>query len=287
MKILTAEEFAQTYDGLPESLKAAINSDTIDITLNAILKRNRLVDSKAVEVRRITAAVFLGLVHPEEIASEIVDRAHVDLRFAKEISNEIETKILSRIADDLNKAHGFHIPLPTTAPGATAPQPAELAKPQFEPEEVDAQEVSQVPAPAQPLTAPETPVQPNEAPPSAPTPFVLHERPNAQQVQPSEQIYEGGLVRPSFFRPNSGALPREEDVPTARLEIGGEGQEDVPQTAKVGKEEARVVHYSAPETQVDPFAAAPPQPPEEKPIEKKDEKNIPPENVIDLKDLPK
>ena len=135
-----------------------------------------------------------------------------------------------------------------------------------------------------------------EEPPAEPlaSPLVLHEHEDIESARGTIN-YTENLTRPSFhISGDYGARAEEyaEPAPAARLELGAQTEPGAyiePKTARVGREEAKIIHYSAPDAQTDPFSRAPeptvrltpkstPQPP--KP-------NVPLDNVVNLKDLPK
>ncbi|MEX2054101.1 MAG: hypothetical protein WD883_00960 [Candidatus Colwellbacteria bacterium] len=288
MDKLTLEETAKLYDNLPQPIKYALDSEKFSVAVDQITEKHHLGWDRSGKVRFLVAGVLFGSVHPEDLVERISSEVGVDPRVARDLSGSIERRILAPLAQSLNETHGFHLVVPAANLGPATQQLNELTKPQLQPEEGDQ------------LAAPTTPPQLNAKPdgqivdtpkqPSAPTPFVLHEHQSNGQSPDQTQQYEGGLVRPSFFEPTSGASYENESAPSARLEIGSQNQDGTNQTARVGKEEANIVHYSAPDTPADPFAAQPPKPPQAKPEAKPHEdgeKNVPPENVIDLKDLPK
>lgn len=115
-------------------------------------------------------------------------------------------------------------------------------------------------------------------------PFLIHEE---SEIQPLASRGMAPLDRPQFFKSTAKEKPKEEPS-KARLEIGAE--EEVLQGPRVGKtkkETVRRVDYAAPPIQADPFKK-----PEENPNapEKKGEKpphEVSPENIVNLKDLPK
>ncbi|OGY56151.1 MAG: hypothetical protein A2Y84_00855 [Candidatus Colwellbacteria bacterium RBG_13_48_8] len=117
-------------------------------------------------------------------------------------------------------------------------------------------------------------------------PLIIHEHRGAEENK-APVDYSGGLVRPSFYTPPNTPSPEDEGeygpTPKARLELSNEpqAQETAPATTKVGKEEARVVHYTTPETPPNPFGG------QNQPQAKAgDRPSIPPSHVVDLKDLP-
>jgi|SRR3989338_4522268 len=269
MKPLSGKEFDQAYDNLPNELKAILESEKFNASLNTIIGNNHISGHRASGIRKIVAGMIFGVVHPEDLPKEIVHEAGLDQRLASSIADEIKIKLLLPVAKLLNETHGFHLQLPQTP------------TPTFTPRTEEANSV-RINKPQEKSAVPETPELKQQVAPG-PTPFVLHEHPTDQQVENATPKYEGGLVRPSFYATPGGEITHNE-TPRAHLELGVSDVEDEPQTTRVGKESARIVHYDAPEVSADPFSGATNISPQTKPtIDKKD---VPPSNVVNLKDLP-
>ncbi len=114
------------------------------------------------------------------------------------------------------------------------------------------------------------------------SPFILHAE---EEIKSAPTPGAPTLTRPSFYKPSFSqyATPPTTKSEAARLELGVEETKPVePVKVKVGNEKARVVHYSEARTPLDPFAKIPATPKAE--IDKK--KEVHPDNVINLKDLP-
>ncbi|MBI3088893.1 MAG: hypothetical protein HYY99_01405 [Candidatus Colwellbacteria bacterium] len=178
---------------------------------------------------------------------------------ADEIARELKLKIVGPLLPDIEAVLGHHLTgssaVSHESTEATPPPQSTTMKPVFVP------------------------------PRTANQPFILHEEQSPPAGGERTRPKEEGLVRPTFYEPEIGSMKYEErniNEPTvARLEIGGlEEQKKKPRVGKTEEPKMRVVHYSGPQTPVDPFApqqeiASPP------PTE------IHPENIVDLKDLPK
>ena len=65
--------------------------------------------------------------------------------------------------------------------------------------------------------------------------------------------------------------------------MGDERTSSEPSTVRMGKEQAKIVHYSAPEAPANPFSGIQNMPQTKPAVEKKD---VPQSNVVNLKDLP-
>lgn len=292
---ITEQEFAKRYDALPEGLRETFLSEE---NINMILKIGEVHHLSEERIRKIAGVIgyiVLGVVHIEDLAKEIAVEADVDRRLAGELAQEIQVKILNPIIPQLQQLYHYGStgtatpPAGTVAAPAPPPQPA-IMKPVFAPPPSEARN-----------QRPET---------GRESPFILHE---GQKDPPAggEQARSRNetLVRPSFYDPSAGSTGSlqagrgqagRETInrpAAARLEIGGIEEAHPPAGGKepqVGKTEEppiRVVHYSGPQTPVDPFGSQAPdngRPPREAEKRKAEPpRDIHPENIVDLKDLPK
>lgn len=266
MDRISEEKFIERYDALPEALRQIILSDESINTLQIISRAHHLGEERIKKVAGVVGYIFLGLIHIEDFAKEIAAETNIDRRLANEIAREVKLKILSPVIPEIQKLYHYGATGTTAAREATPAQP-EILRPAFAPPPSDIR---------------------------SDAPFILRkESEEAERVRPRDET----LMRPSFYEGASGGMNQEarsmNEGSVARLEIGpsvGSGQEKrkEPQVGRTEEPEIRVVHYSGPQTPVDPFApqqmangaeqmAEPQQPP----------KDIHPENVVDLKDLPK
>ncbi len=279
---ITNQEFTKRFDALPEGLRERFLADENVNMLSAIGEAHHLHEDRIQKVAGVVGYVVLGLVHAEELAKEIAIEAEIDKRLAEEIAHEIQLKILNPLMPEINAAFNHR----AAEPPAAAPTPsAPPSKPTF------------------------------AEPPTENQPFILHEESDlrqgfggqagSKQARPQDET----LMRPVFYDPPSrgasegrggpglrqdyGRRAGSEPPTAARLEIGG--VEEIPRgEPRVGKTEEppmRVVHYTGPQTPVDPFRGQTPETEHQisETGERKAEppKDIHPENIVDLKDLPK
>ncbi|MDD5710583.1 MAG: hypothetical protein PHV43_00560 [Candidatus Colwellbacteria bacterium] len=293
----TKEELNQKIDSLPETLREILYSPELLEKVEAITTAHHFSEEKMRLVAGALLRLFTGYLHPEDLAKKIANQLQINRQIAEDVAKEIRIKILYPVADELAQAHGFHIegaPVPTQQP---APQP------------IQATTVSPPTSPNVELGTPSPPsiiqqqeetvlkprVQNEELPAEIPpSPLVLHQHEDVEAAQGTNH-YAESLVRPSFQSPRTYETrigEYAEPMPTARLELGPQAEPAAhiePRTTRVGKEEATVVHYSAPAGQANPFSRISettiepaPQPPAQ-PLKP----NVPPSNVVNLKDLPK
>ena len=214
-------------------------------------------------------------------------------------------------------------PLPVDSQETTQPTSPQLPRPTIEPQAPPAPPTPEPPppsttsvpaferpsAPQENLPAAETPPEPlltPEIPADEPTPFIIHEE---EEIEPLASGKGAPLSRPHFFKSTAGKSEQEKAV-SARLEIGEESQvQEEPEVGRTKKEDVRVVNYTGPELKVDPFkrpaSQTPSVPAQEKPTEAipqgetpetqekapeltaEEPKEVSPDNIVNLKDLPK
>jgi hypothetical protein len=285
MKHLTSEEAEKLYEQLTPPVIEALESEKTSSIVEDIGSRNHLDRERLDVVRYLTASVLLGTLQPGELVSEITSKAKVDGRVATSVSDELHKKILAPLAGDLSKIHGYHIeglPQPAKSAASDQPPPTDTSNPTASP-----------PVPS-PQGDPSHSSRPESKPPEpeAQAPLIIHDHPSSDRIGADRgDANDGSLVRPTFYTPantSANAPP----PPRARLEIGGEAAQSGPPTMRVGKEQAKIVHYTAPEAPQDPFSPAPQEASdlkasEGKPVPGQGQKDVSPDNVVDLKDLPK
>lgn len=276
MKEIPQEQRLERYDTVPQSLRNALNSEVIDELLQTIGEVHHLGEERTLKMTKIFGLIILGFIHPQDLQREISSELNIDKRLVDEIAHELQIKILNPLLPEINAAFNYHItgiPAPSPTPPFSPPQP-ETVRPSFAPPQ---QEIVNVDREARAETQP----------------FILHEeRADVNQVRPTEET----LMRPDFYEaPREGQEEVRPQRPmVARLEIGGEEilpAKRGPQREVTEAPEIRVVHYSPLQTPVDPFGNQAPeinnQASENDNRESESPKDIHPENVVDLKDLPK
>ena len=265
MHILSQQQVFERYDALPDNLRTVMMGDSTIEMLWTIGGAHHLREERIQKVARVVGYVFLGFIHIEDLAKEIAIETNIDRRLAEELAREIQVKLLAPVIPEIQRLYHYGS---TSSSQAALPR-AEIMRPSFAP------------------------------PVSSDQPFILHEEPDLRQgfggqaenerVRPREET----LVRPTFYEETSDKRQesRVEGPAAARLEIGSIGEINPPagREPRVGKtetEKIRVVHYSGPQTQIDPFSPRTSDKQQEtRSVEPP--KDIHPENIVDLKDLPK
>jgi hypothetical protein len=299
------EEIEKRYDLLPKNIKEVLLSDEWGDVVWQVCETNHLKEEQIKSVSMFLGYIILGFLHPEDFEKEVNNETGVDTRIVKAISEEITKEVLLPIALDLQTLYGFYIRGFPTQYGAPITQP-QSAKQEEGQKEEPAQEALAPLASTLETERPQEKLVFNEparqvkveqtTPPTSP--YVLHEEaPGIKSV--SETIDSGELVRPYFYDPTQTTVPKTEKPVIARLEIGQEGwgpKKEIKNT-KTTEPEARVVHYSGPLTPLDPFIGQQKErmvPPATEKLNNQlgqaqqiIDRKIHPDNIIDLKDLPK
>lgn len=258
------EKVIDRFDVLPEHVQQLLTSDELTDIIWTIGEAHHLGEERTGKLASIMGAIILGFLHVEDLAKEIIKEAQIDKRLAAEVAHELQIKILNPLLPEINAAFNYHI---TGMPAAVPPAQPEIMRPSFAP------------------------------PSNVDQPFILHEeQKETDSVRPRDET----LVRPSFYTEpdisnQSLDIGKSERPMAARLEIGDTGMKewatDEPKVGKTEEPPIRVVHYSGPQTPVDPFgnqASGISNQSLESANQKPDlPKDIHPENVVDLKDLPK
>ena len=242
------EQIIKRLDSLPQKIEDFGLSDFVRDKINEISQKNGFSEYENFELHKIVGFVLTAFLHRGHLGEEIQKMLEIEPAMAEGVAREISLEIISPIKNDLDL---FYEEVNRPSSPVSVQSPEKIDK--------------------------NIPVKSAQS-----NPFVIHQ----QEFGPQEGSEDGGsdLVRPSFYTPPVDASREggDDDAPPARLELGTLGAESSSAgTIKVGDEHASVVHYSAPETNADPFAAdlkrAYSSPVPEK---------ISPDNVVNLKDIP-
>lgn len=322
---LLRQKAEQRYNSLPTHVREFLMSEETANVVWAIGGAHHLDEERIEKVAQIIGNVILGVVPHERLQKEIQSATGIDARLVGELSEELDAKILSLVMPELKDLHkqpvvhssreqnpsDDEIQVQETQQGLEE----SLLSPAFREKRFNTIPVDEAAKESVPERIPEPPPTPAIPPPPPPLPqqvqpqpetdlpappqsaeskpFVLHEETEIESVS-----HEGppSMNRPQFFKSTTGEKYQAPPT-TARLEIGDEVIETETQKAsQTKKEEPRVVNYTGPITEIDPFVKPQPKVSEEKEVqlkqeEKKQEPGSPPEvspdNIINLKDLPK
>ncbi len=97
----------ESYKKLPKDVQDAITSvDTADILRQIGDEKNMMID-KIGELADETGLVLLGFTHPSQFVSRLAERLGIEKTLAKEIAEQVNTRIFFSIRENLKKIHGL------------------------------------------------------------------------------------------------------------------------------------------------------------------------------------
>ncbi len=311
------EERYEKFKDLPRSLKEALFSNKTSEIIARIAQKNHISQEKLSHLSDITGLVILGQVHKEDLIEEIQKRIYVDRRIAQTIGDEIQSKILEPLLSykdevlaaetdkqDVNIESSDNITPNTQSRADTQKQGQgksqyESLSPVFRKETNTSKTNNKAEQEEQFNDPPQTTSPQKQAPSQNLTsPFILHEEePATEQVK--KPFLSNELERPYFFEQNSADKEGVVEPIRARIELGGaqDTQKKTLKSSKTQQESVRVVNYSGPSTQINPFKGNVKE--QNNPVAKstpvsegpksagKKEGSVHPDNIVDLKDLPK
>ena len=274
---------------VPQNLRDLMASLEVGDMLWLIGEVHHLTEERIQKIAGVLGYVVLGLVHVEDLAKEIVAETNVDRRLADELAREIQVKILAPVIPEIQKLYHYGSTSLATSGSVGSPQAAagepEMMRPAFAPPQ---QEVGS------------TKYEEREED----RPFMIHEEQSPPAGGERARPRDEELMRPSFYKERGAGSGKQEtgfEREAARLEIGpsmdstrstssGRASPE-PQVGKTEEPQIRVVHYTGPQTPVDPFGNQTSDISNQT-LEANDQKTKPPEdvhpeNIVDLKDLPR
>ena len=225
MSNYTPQQLREIYQKLPEDVKDAIFSvDTSEI-IREIGEKHKLMIDKIGELADETGLVMLGLTHPNEFISHLTERLEVEHEIAKEIAEDINSKVFFPIRENLKKIHGIE----KTEEEISKDRPSESA-----PEvSVSMQKISPVPPLPTPEPKIEIPVPPEPKPePKITTPPVIMSMPidltKAGKTQTEAPPADFGTkTREEFFRSLENKIEKTEEKTEEKEEKSEAGTPEI------------------------------------------------------------
>lgn len=107
MKQYTDEQFLEEYKKLPEDLKKAIFSVEMTEAIKRIGEKYQLHIDKIGALGNETGMVMLGVTRPKDFVSNLSARLGVSNDTARNIAEEINQQIFSKVRESLKKVHGI------------------------------------------------------------------------------------------------------------------------------------------------------------------------------------
>ncbi len=159
------EKILETFEKLPEDVREAMFSVDTAMVIQEIRQKHKLMIDKMGELADETGLVMLGFTHPKDYIPHLTERLAVSREVAKEIAEEVNSRVFFSVRERLKKIHGLE--------EAQAPK-------DFQGQTLDLQKES--PAKDRPLEIPKVGPWQNQNPPApaSPTP----------QAPPKQGIFE-------------------------------------------------------------------------------------------------
>ncbi len=167
MIIPSAEQVYERWDTLTDRLREAISSEANENFIQSLFDAKDVYNENADAALGIIGYVYLGFLHPEDLAEELVAQVGIDQTAAKEIQDACNTKLFTPIRADIDLTYHPVIenkaPQNTTTPailvqdvGAPVPQKgwSSARPPVMTQEKVPLSKPIPVPIPAKPATPP-------------------------------------------------------------------------------------------------------------------------------------
>lgn len=133
--LYTKEQLLEKYRALPKEVRDAIFSINTAEIIRQIGEKHKLMIDKIGELADETGLVMLGLGHPNQFISHLTERLEINHELAKEIAQEVNSKIFYPIREHLKKMYGIieekfeEKPSPPPAPPSSlSPEMPEIKK---------------------------------------------------------------------------------------------------------------------------------------------------------------
>jgi len=186
----TQDQAFQRWDALPDNLREAICFEANSDFVWKVCTDENLSEEKKHVVSRVVGYVFLGFLHPEDIAQELKDRLDLDTKTANTIEDALNKRIFVPLRADIDKIYSplnkFEARPAVAAPVATvtAPLPKSVATiaPTVQPATLPTVGWSRMSTPVQGIRPPQQTVAPMTMPVQAP------QRPIQSMPQPQPQM---------------------------------------------------------------------------------------------------
>lgn len=102
---ITQQQALNRWDTLSDSIREEFASQINDDIISHVCEAEHIPKEKIPAVARAAGSVFLGFLHPEDIAREIRDSINIDQKVAESIASALNTKIFDRLGEELDKIY--------------------------------------------------------------------------------------------------------------------------------------------------------------------------------------
>ena len=105
MLVVSKQQALDRWDSLPENLREELVSDANSVFIWQICETEHIADKKIYTISRIVGWVFMGFLHPEDMANEVRDALGIDIRVATSIASAINQRLFAPIRADIDKIY--------------------------------------------------------------------------------------------------------------------------------------------------------------------------------------
>ncbi len=125
------EQLMTAFKMLPNDVREAILSVNTAEVIKQTADKYKLMIDKAGQLADETGLVMLGLTHPNQFIADLAERLEIDKKLAKEIAEEINSRIFFPVRENLKKIHQIAAGtlIPESEVGAEMPTGADLTEP--------------------------------------------------------------------------------------------------------------------------------------------------------------
>ncbi|MBU1159584.1 MAG: hypothetical protein ABIJ28_04165 [Patescibacteria group bacterium] len=113
MKDYTEQQIIEMYEKLPEDLKDAIFSVESTKTLESLGKKYGLNIEQIGKLGNETGMLMIGITSPNEYVGNLAGRLNLDKQKARQIADEVNQQVFSKVRESLKKIHGEESSPPT------------------------------------------------------------------------------------------------------------------------------------------------------------------------------
>ena len=191
------EQLMAAFKTLPKDVQEAILSVNTAEVIKQTAEKYRLMIDKAGELSDETGLVMMGFTHPNQFITNLSERLEIDKTIAKEIAEEINSKIFFPIRENLKKIHQIEeetlISEPEIKTGPYEPAPVQMSPtPIFSaPEMPIGADLTEPPKTAEEPIPPPTP--PTETPPKPASPDTSQGGPSIFEEKTKEEIFRSAI----------------------------------------------------------------------------------------------
>ena len=102
MITISEQQALERWDSLPASLREALYSENNSDFIWQLSKGENIPDEKIYDVSMVAGYVLMGLLHPEDVAQELIERLEIDKKTATDIQDSLNRRIFTPLRSDID-----------------------------------------------------------------------------------------------------------------------------------------------------------------------------------------